>query len=920
MSAPILTTKLFIPPPRGNVVLRPHLIGRLNEGLRRKLTLLSAPAGFGKTTLLSEWIAGCQRPAAWLSLDEGDNDAVRFWSHFIAALQTLALPHKGEWQSGAEGIAKNIGAGTLSALQSLQSPQSPSIEVALTSLLNEIASIPDDFILILEDYHAVDSRQIDHALTFLIERLPPHMHLVIATREDPDLPLARLRARDELTELRVKDLRFTESEAAEFLNQTMGLRLSPEDVMALEIRTEGWIAGLQLAALSMQGLEDTAGFIHSFTGSHHFVLDYLIEEVLQKQPERIQNFLLQTSILERMCGPLCDAVLLGSSNTGEETLVYLERANLFIIPLDNERRWYRYHHLFAELLRNRLIRAYPDQIAELHRRASDWYARNASPYEAITHALAIQDWSRAAEIIEQFSDEWPMRAGVATTLGWLESFPAQIRLDRPVLGLAYAWNLFMDNQFDRAEEFLGQLTQLVTSEPHHLGEVFAIRVMIAAHRHDMPAVIALAHDALSLVPREAASPRSRILLGLGYAHSEISGNLGAAKRAFREAYELGQAVSPPSPVGNAPLPLTAIAYLAEIEWLEGNLREAFRMYEQACELAARWGSQSSIAINVVELGRAYLQYEWDDLEGAAHALQESIRIGEAWRNARLLVPSLGLSATVAQTLGQIEEARAAIHRAGQLAHEALNSPLIQTSLAVHQLALSMAEKDWQVVARWQEYYDAESPSLPGRVRGALAIALAQAWIVVHHHRYEDAALRRARSLLEPALAQSQRDGLQLYVTRLLILESLVLHEQGEADAALGSLKHALELAAPENYLRSFLDLGGPAEALLRRGLESQSLSETAAGYVRQLLSRFRPATPVKPSLARAELPIEPLTQREMEVLQLIADGLSNREIGERLFLALSTVKGHTRIIFDKLQVQRRTEAVARGRELGLLSP
>ena len=338
MSTPILATKLYIPPPRYKIVLRPCLIERLNEGLSagRKLTLISAPAGFGKTTLVSEWVAGCGRPTAWLSLDEGDNDPTRFLTYLIAALQT---------------IAANIGAGMLAVLQS---PQPPSIESILTTLLNEITTIPDNFILVLDDYHAIDSKSVDRCLTFLLEHLPPQMHLVIATREDPHLPLARLRARGQLTELRAADLRFTPSEAADFLNQVMGLNLSAEDIAALETRTEGWIAGLQLAALSMQGHQDTTSFIKSFTGSHHFVLDYLVEEVLQQQSESVQTFLLRTSILDRMCGPLCDAVLLDSAASGQETLEYLEHANLFIVPLDNERRWYRYHHLFAELLRQRL--------------------------------------------------------------------------------------------------------------------------------------------------------------------------------------------------------------------------------------------------------------------------------------------------------------------------------------------------------------------------------------------------------------------------------------------------------------------------------------------------------------------------------------------------------------------------------------
>jgi LuxR family maltose regulon positive regulatory protein len=872
----------------------------MTASLPLRLTLVSAPAGSGKTTLVSEWAVASDRPVAWLSLDEAEGDPGRFLVYLVSALQTV-VPNLGE-----------------SILSRLQSPDPPPTTLVLADLVNEIAQIQQELTLVLDDYHLVDSRPVDAALKFLLDHLPPQMHLVIAAREDPQLPLPRYRSRGQLAELREADLRFTPAEAAEFLNQVMGLHLSEQDVAALESRTEGWIVGLQLAALSMQGLPDTAGFIQSFTGTHRFVLDYLLEEVLYRQPEATQDFLLGTSILDRLCGPLCDAVLPEAAASGQDTLETLERANLFVSPLDHERRWYRYHHLFAGLLQDRLARTQPDRVASLHQRASDWFARNDAPDEAVRHALAGRDWARAADVIEQFSDEWPMRAGVATTLGWLESIPAQVRLDRPELGLTYAWNLVMDNQLDRAERFLGQLTPLVASDPPHLGEVSAIRVMIAAHRQDMPSVIALSEEALSLVSSDAASPRSRILISLGFAHSEVGSDLEAAKRAFREAYEAGMAASPPSSVGNAPLPLTALAYLADIEWLQGNLREASGMYDQARELAARWGGQSSIALNVVQLGRAYLLYEWDDLEGAALALQESIRIGESWSNARLLVPSLGLSATVAQALGQIEGARAPIHRAERLAHDAPYSSLIQTSLAVHQLALSQAEKDWKVLERWQGTYDAETPPGTGRTRGALAIALAQAWIALFHHRREDAALRRARSLLEPALARSQRDGLQLYVTRLLILDALVLHEQGEADAALASLKRALELAAPQGYLRSFLDLGQPAEALVRRALDSQALSEPIAGYVRQLLLRFRPAPSIKPGQPRAEPPIEPLTQREMEVLLLIAEGMSNQEIAERLFLALSTVKGHNRIIFDKLQVQRRTEAVARARELGLV--
>jgi LuxR family maltose regulon positive regulatory protein len=418
MPTSILATKLYVPPPRPGGVLRPRLIERLNEGLflGRRLTLISAAAGFGKTTLVSEWLAGCGRPVAWLSLDEGDSDPNRFLTYLVAALQTVAA-----------GIGQGV-------LEALQSPQPPSTESILTTLINEIATLSDTFILALDDYHAIEARpvaastDVDAAQTLMLEHLPPQMHLVIATREDPPLPLARLRARGQLTELRAAELRFTPTEAAVFLNRVMGLDLSADDVGALETRTEGWIAGLQLAAISMQGHQDVASFIQSFTGSHHFVLDYLIEEVLGQQSESIQTFLLVTSILDRLCGPLCDAVLGSPSASGQGTLEYLERTNLFVVPLDNERRWYRYHHLFAELLRQRLHQS--GNTTEYHIRASQWYEDNGLEFEAFHHAAAANDVGRAALLIQgkgMPGKDMPLhvRGALIPVLHWLESLPTK---------------------------------------------------------------------------------------------------------------------------------------------------------------------------------------------------------------------------------------------------------------------------------------------------------------------------------------------------------------------------------------------------------------------------------------------------------------------------------------------------------------
>lgn len=493
----LLTTKLFVPSARAELVPRSRLVEQLNAGLCPgcKLILISAPAGSGKTTLMSEWIVDSRRRAAWVSLDAGDKDPSRFLAYLVAALQT---------------ISANIGAGVMAALQSTQPPATESI---LTSLLNEIAGMPDDFILVLDDYHVVDSKAVDLALNFLLEHMPAKMHLVIVTREDPEVPLARLRAKGQLTELRAADLRFTPTEAVEFLNRVMGLTLSPEDIDALENRTEGWIAGLQLAALSLQRQKDVSSFIKSFTGSHHFVLDYLMEEVLQQQPQRVQRFLLCTSILERLCGSLCDAVLLASSVSGQETLEYLERSNLFIVPLDNERHWYRYHHLFADLLRQRLQQrsATHDgedcgEVGELHLRASIWYEENGLEMEAFLHAAAAHDIERAERLIEKDVIPLHSRSAVTAVLDWLASLPKSVLDARPSLWLRYASLLLVTGQTTGVGEMLQAAENgLQDVEPDDktrnlIGQIAAARATLALSQYQIESIFTQSRRALEYLP------------------------------------------------------------------------------------------------------------------------------------------------------------------------------------------------------------------------------------------------------------------------------------------------------------------------------------------------------------------------------------------------------------------------------------
>jgi len=611
----LLRTKLFIPPPRPKIVPRPHLIERLNEGMHCKLTLISAPAGFGKTTLVSEWLAGCQRPVAWLSLDKGDNDPTRFLMYFIAAMQTIEV---------------NIGEGVLGVLQS---PQPPTIESILIALLNEITTIPDNFVLVLDDYHVIDSKPVDEALTFLLEHLPPHMHLVIATREDPHLPLTRLRARGQLTELRAADLRFTPAEAAEFLNQLMGLNLSEENIAALETRTEGWIAGLQFAALSMQGHQDAASFIRSFTGSHHFVLDYLVEEVLQKQSESIQTFLLRTSILDRICGPLCEAVLRAPAGSGQETLEYLERANLFIVPLDNERRWYRYHHLFADLLRQRLHQMVSSGneeggVAEYHIRASVWYEDNGLEIEAFQHAAAANDIERAERLIEGDGIPLHFQGAVAAILDWLESLPKTIMDSRPSLCVRYATLSLVAGQTTGLEEKLQMAEAAIQGIPsaatglddktrNLIGQIASARARLAVSKYQIETIFVQACRALEYLPPDSLVSRFRASWSLAYAYY-FRGERAAAARACAEALSIAEAS------GNILDAIIATLLMGGIQQLENQLHPAFETLRRCLRLLG--DNYPPPSTGEAYRGLATIYYEWNNLDAAEHYGQRSLQL------------------------------------------------------------------------------------------------------------------------------------------------------------------------------------------------------------------------------------------------------------------------------------------------------
>jgi LuxR family maltose regulon positive regulatory protein len=915
MSAPILATKFYISPPRPKVVPRPRLIDRLNEGFsaHRKLTLISASAGFGKTTLVSEWVSALTltpapsprgrgeigTKAAWLSLDEGDNDPTRFLTYLVAALQTLALPYRDAMQSEAEGTAPNIGAGVLRALQA---PQPPPIESLLTVLLNEITTIPDHFVFVLDDYHVIEAQAVDHALTYLLEHLPLQMHLVIATREDPHLPLARLRARGQLTELRAADLRFTPAEAAEFLNQVMGLALSAEDIAALETRTEGWIAGLQLAALSMQRHQDTAGFIKSFTGSHHFVLDYLVEEVLQQQTENVQAFLLRTSILDRLCGPLCDAVLRDPAVPGQETLEYLEHANLFIVPLDDERRWYRYHHLFAELLRQRLhqsaARSPGDEkgsVAAYHIRASQWYEDNGLELEAFHHAAAANDVERAERLIEGKGMPLHFRGAVAPVLNWLNSLPATVLDAWPSLWTTYASVLLVSGQTSGVEEKLQAAeAALQGAEPDDktrdmIGRVAAIRATSALSQHQVETAIAQSRRAMEYLHPDNLSFRTFTIWKLGFAY-HLQGDRAAARQAYTEAMAISQAS------GNTITTIMAAIGLGVVQETDNQLYLAAETYRRVLHL---FGDQPLPIAGEAYLGLARITYEWNDLDAAEQHAQQSLQLAQQAENSDRVVANEAFLARLKLARGDAAGAAAMLAQADQSARQH-NFVLQMPEVAAAQVLTLLRQDNLAAAAHLAQTHD---------------LPLSQAR--VHLAQGDPSA---ALAALIPFRQQMEAKGWADERLKAMVLQAVALHAQGEKDQALQVLGDALALAEPGGFVRIFIDEGAPMARLLSEAAARRIMPD----YTAKLLAAFEAeehrdkAKSYLPPASSVQPLIEPLSQRELEVLQLIAQGFSNREIGERLFLALDTVKGHARRIYGKLQVQRRTEAIARARELDLL--
>lgn len=914
----LLTTKLFIPPLRPELVPRPRLIARLNAGLRQnggfgsKLTLISAPAGFGKTTLVGEWVqaVGGSTPSvaiAWLTLDENDTDLARFLMYLQTAMGRAAK----------QGSA--FGAGVTAMLQS---PQPPPVEEMLTALINDLADLADPLIIVLDDYHLIDSASVDAALIFLLDHLPPGAHLVIATRVDPLLPLARLRARGQLNELRAADLRFNVAEAAEFLLQRAGLNLSPEDVAVLEARTEGWIAGLQLAAISLQGHKDMASQISSFSGSHRFIMDYLIEEVLEQQSEQVQTFLLQTAVISRLTGSLCDA--LTGLEDGQATLEKLSNANLFLLPMDEERRWYRYHHLFADLLRRRLRQSHPEQAADLYHKASMWYEQHGSADEAIDYALRAGDFDRAAVLVENVAEQvWETGAGTKLQR-WLEALPLELVRSKPHLGIYHVWYLLAQGNLDDADQVLQAADQALAASsgesigsaspaqdhPEGLdrlvwrGRLATTKAFMAFYRGDIPGIIQHASKALEDLPQGDINWRSTATHILGDAY-DFQGNMTAAYTARLEA------VAASKKTGNMIQILIANLKLAIILRHQGRLQRVLEICQQQLQFAKEnsMGRSALAGWLLAILGETLA--EVDDVDQARHHAEQGVELLERGGDLAMLGWSYLCLMRVRFTTGDLGAAEEIASRLERTARDAYMPPWIMNLNSAWQARIWLAQNQPGAAALWLEGRRLSPDGDPAYQHEMEYIMLARFYITQ----------RRSAEILDllPRMHRSAEEGGRTTrMIEILMLHALACQAQGDLEQAMIVLERAFRLAEPAGFVRIFID-EGPAMAQL---LYEAARRELAPSYTRRLLGAFPfdETEHSRPSGTPAEASdyIEPLSERELEVLQLIATGITNQEVAARLFLSLNTIKVHTRNIYGKLGVNNRTQAVARARALGVL--
>lgn len=889
---PPLRNKLFIPPLRPDRVSRPRLIQQLQSGLNKSLILVSAPAGYGKTTLVSAWLHEAGIPFAWISLDEGDDDPVRFLQYLVAALQTV-LPADAPDLSGM-----------------IQNARADGFYPLLNLLIDEIAGSAGSFVLVLDDVHTLQSPPVWGILAYLLERLPPPMHLALLTRTDPPLPLARLRGRGQLVEIRAEVLSFTEPEAAEFLRDGMSLDLAAADIAALEERTEGWIAGLQLAALAVKDRPDPHAAVSAFTGSHYYIIDYLTEEALNRQPEYIRTFLLQTSILSNLCASLCAAVAplrAPADGDSQAVLETLDRMNMFIIPLDGSRCWYRYHHLFADMLRLRLERQFPQQIPALHRRASEWYEANNDPAEAIRHALNAKDEARAAALIEGNGCSLILSGESYTLLNWVAMVDAYTRT-HPWLAILKAWALALTNSPGPVEAALQTAENLIadaelTDEVRIVrGSIATIRAFLANQQGEPVQAEEHARLALKTLPEgDSFSCTLRSVATAVYGDASlINGSLENARLAYVEAVRMAQASH------NVYTAIIAQTDLADVLAAQGKLHQAAGIYREILQAAVRPNRQILPFADRALAGLSEITYEWNDLEAATGYTRQLINLCEQWENPTLQAEGHHMLARLEFAQDHQQDALAELFAAERLASD----PRLAERQRRHlRLGLAQVCADHGNLSRVEEHLRLALPAAGRDIRDEQEPGKLLRLRLLLANGQHDAALE----LSDRLLLQAELDGRIGRVIEILVLQAIAFQGKKELAQAQGALDQALALAQPEGFTRVFLDQGAP----LARLIYQLSVRGTEHSYASTLLPAFK-IEPVE-SPHPAQNLIEPLTAREIEVLKLIETGCGNQDVAAKLFISIPTVKRHVSNIYAKLGAKNRTQAVSMGRELGLLN-
>ena len=904
----ILFPKVQVPPTRLHLVSRKRLLQVLNAGLHRKLTLISAPAGYGKSTLLGEWATQCEWPLGWVTFEAGDNDIERFLTYLIAAVETAG--------AGTTGLSGMLGAGF--------SPQPLSMDVMLAILVNQLPTTVERLVIVLDDYHHIDNPDIHHFISSLLDHLPPNIHLIISTRSDPPLRLARLRAKDQLNLVAANDLRFTLDEARTFFEDVMQLRLTPDQVASLETRTEGWVTGLQLAALSMKELEHPAQLIETLTGTHHYILEYLLQEVFYDLAPLLQAFLLRVSILDRLSPALCDAVVgdldlsvePGIPQMPKEILEFMDAANLFVVPLDHQHQWYRFHPLFADFLRDRLTAEQGELLPELHHRAARWYAEHGLLSEAVGHSLAGGDVEGAADLVQAQAKDLLTRGEITTLYRWTTTLPEQTIQARPRLGLARAWAMLMRNPFDfwaRIDQHIHQIAAgfgiapqdllgaLAESEPGSerrsaLGEFAMLQAFARREIMEIPGTIRLFKAALEYLPENERMLRGFTLAGLGSTYAR-TGAIEQAEEAFAQAAQNSLAAG------------SIFGYIASSDWQatmqaeQGQLMRAVQTFRQTIEKLSSHGQHALPLSGHVYVSLASVLLEQNDLAGSLENVQIGLRVGDQVKDIDALLTGYVVQARTLLALNRRGEADEAIQKAEQQALDTNSLDCIH-DIQAQKALLALAAGDLEAAQRWaaaRGIGQGELSTLEKPLAEIESTAYARLLMV-------GGQSSEALPILNQLMGAQDKMGRMRALIENLALQSLGCRALGRTDEAIRTLARALLLAEPEGFVRVFIEQGPPMAALLRAAASQGHSPE----YARRLLAAFGENPSEQPA------PLEALSERELEVLRLVADGLTNNDIARELVIAQSTVKTHINRIYGKLGVRTRTQAVARARQLQIL--